>query len=42
MKAEVGYYRCAATGVPGCASRCFTPARRDHQSTIEEAMKIDE
>jgi hypothetical protein len=42
MKAEVGYYQCAATDVSGCASRCFMPAHRDHQSTIGEAMKIDE
>jgi len=41
MKAEVGSYQCAATGVSGCASRCFMPAR-DHQSTIGEAMEIDE
>lgn len=42
MKAEVGYYQCAATDVSGCASPCFMSARRDHQSTIGEAMKIDE
>ena len=42
MKAEVGYYRCAATDVSVYASRCFMPARRYDQSTIGEAMKIDE
>ena len=43
MKAEVGYYQCAAADVSGCASRCFMPAaRRDHQGTVGEAMKIDE
>jgi hypothetical protein len=42
MKAEVFYYQCAATDVSVCASRCFMPARRDHQSTIVEAMKFDE
>jgi hypothetical protein len=42
MKAEVGYYQCAATDVSGCGSRCFMPTRRDHQSTMGEAMKIDE
>ena len=42
MKAEVGCYQCAATDVSGCASRCFMPARCDHQSIIGEAMKIGE
>ena len=42
MKAEVGYYQHTANAVSGCNSPCFCPLRRDHQSTIGEAMKIDE
>jgi hypothetical protein len=36
------HHQRAATATSGCDSRCFGPVRRDHQSTIGEAMKIDE
>src|SRR6266404_6052488 len=32
----------AATAISGCDSRGLGPVRRDHQSTIGEATKIDE
>jgi hypothetical protein len=32
----------APNAISGCDSRCLGPVRRDHHSTIGEAMKIDE